>query len=112
MPRKTPRCHLPFSAADVCPSRGGQFLVLSPGHSIEVWLELEVNKDPVPTSQPQCMGFKGKHRNNRMHLASAPLHEKLWSLRLGRVRMRRDGKVGENDVNTLKFRTTKSLSTY
>lgn len=85
-------------------------LSLSLTRSIEVWLELEVNKDPVPRSQPQCMGSKGKHRNNEIHLASAPPHGKLWSQRPGSVRVRRDGKREKNDVNTLRFRTTKSLS--
>lgn len=80
----------------------------SPPHSIEVWLELEVNKDPVPRSQPQCMGSKGKHRNNGMHLASAPPHGKLWSHRPGRVRVKRVGKREKNGMNTLKFRTSLS----
>lgn len=81
-------------------------LVLSPTCSLGLGFELEVNKDSMPESQPQCKGSKGKHRNNGMHLASAPLHGKLWSLRLGWVRMRRDGKRQEREVNSLKFKAT------
>lgn len=64
----------------------------------------------MPKSQPQCGGSKDTHGNNEMNLASAPLHEKLSSLRPGWVRMRRDGKGKENGVNILKFKTTNSLS--
>lgn len=77
----------------------------SPTCSLELGPELEVNKDPITESHPQCWGSKYKHRNDGIHSVSAPLHGMLWSLRLEWVKMRRDGTGEEKEVNSLKFRT-------
>lgn len=39
----------------------------SPTCSLELGPELEVNKDPIPESHPQCWGSEDKHRNDGVH---------------------------------------------
>lgn len=101
-------CHLLFYATDTRTSRRNRVqskLTPSLTCSLELGPELEVNKDPIPESHPQCWGSKDKHRNDGMHSVSAPLHGMLWSLRLEWVKMKKDGKGEEKEMNSLKFKT-------